>query len=91
MIQLENISKTTLEHGSKNPFDHFLKSAPDPSELLPSSNLTPQEEVRVWRKIDIRLMPILALIYLFTFLDRGASYPSPFLVEVSPTVTGNIG
>ena len=33
--------------------------------------LTPQEEARLWRKIDLRIMPILTLMYLFSFVDRG--------------------
>ncbi|KAH7921931.1 MFS general substrate transporter [Leucogyrophana mollusca] len=32
---------------------------------------TPEEERRIWRKVDIRLMPILSLMYLLSFLDRG--------------------
>ncbi|KAH9923112.1 MFS general substrate transporter [Amylocystis lapponica] len=33
--------------------------------------LTPEEEKKLWRKIDMRLMPILSLMYLCSFLDRG--------------------
>ncbi|KAG0692281.1 MFS general substrate transporter [Suillus ampliporus] len=33
--------------------------------------LTPEQERRLWRKIDLRLMPILSLMYLLSFLDRG--------------------
>ncbi|KAG0702234.1 MFS general substrate transporter [Suillus ampliporus] len=33
--------------------------------------LTPEQERKLWRKIDLRLMPILSLMYLFSFLDRG--------------------
>jgi hypothetical protein len=33
--------------------------------------LTPEQESKLWRKIDLRLMPILSLMYLFSFLDRG--------------------
>jgi hypothetical protein len=50
---------------------HYSKSFPDSPEFLTPSTLTPEEEARVWQKIDIRLMPILALLYLFSFLDRG--------------------
>jgi len=32
---------------------------------------TPEQQKAVWAKIDRRLMPILALLYLFSFLDRG--------------------
>ncbi|KAA1475242.1 MFS general substrate transporter, partial [Dentipellis sp. KUC8613] len=41
------------------------------SELPPPPQLTPEEEKRLYRKIDLRLMPILAMMYLMSFLDRG--------------------
>jgi len=41
------------------------------SSLPPPPTLTPQEEQRLWRKVDRRLMPILTLMYLLSFLDRG--------------------
>ncbi|KAG2141409.1 MFS general substrate transporter, partial [Suillus bovinus] len=33
--------------------------------------LTPEQEKKLWRKIDLRIMPILSLMYLLAFLDRG--------------------
>jgi len=33
--------------------------------------LTPEQERKLWRKVDMRLMPILSLMYLLAFLDRG--------------------
>ncbi|KAK2466573.1 hypothetical protein APHAL10511_001435 [Amanita phalloides] len=33
--------------------------------------LSPEQERKLWRKIDIRLMPILSLMYLLSFMDRG--------------------
>lgn len=41
------------------------------SSLPPPPQLTAEEEKRLWRKIDYRLMPILTLMYLCSFLDRG--------------------
>ncbi|KAF8153406.1 MFS general substrate transporter [Crassisporium funariophilum] len=41
------------------------------STLPPPPTLTDEEERRLWRKIDLRLMPILSLMYLLSFLDRG--------------------
>ncbi|KAL0564185.1 hypothetical protein V5O48_017868 [Marasmius crinis-equi] len=37
----------------------------------PSPQLTEEQETKLWRKIDRRLMPILSLMYLMSFLDRG--------------------
>ncbi|KAL4072328.1 MFS nicotinic acid transporter Tna1 [Scleroderma citrinum] len=33
--------------------------------------LSPEEERKLWKKIDLRLMPIISLMYLFSFMDRG--------------------
>ena len=40
--------------------------------LPPPLALTDEQEKKLWRKIDLRLMPILSLMYLFSFLDRGS-------------------
>lgn len=34
--------------------------------------LTAEEEKRLWRKVDRRLMPMLSVMYLLSFTDRGA-------------------
>ena len=34
-------------------------------------DLTRQEEGRLWRKVDMRLMPIMTVMYLCSFVDRG--------------------
>lgn len=63
------------------------------SELPPPPVLTEEEERRLYRKLDWRLMPILSLMYLFSFLDRGqssnVSYGSPRIL--THCVPGNIG
>ncbi|KIL65350.1 hypothetical protein M378DRAFT_105323 [Amanita muscaria Koide BX008] len=41
------------------------------SGLPPPPELTPEQERRLWRKIDIRLLPMLGLMYLMSYLDRG--------------------
>ncbi|KAF7357748.1 hypothetical protein MVEN_00820700 [Mycena venus] len=41
------------------------------SSLPPPPTLTAEEERKLWQKIDLRLMPILSLMYLLSFLDRG--------------------
>lgn len=33
--------------------------------------LTPEQEKKLWRKIDLRIVPILSLMYLLAFIDRG--------------------
>lgn len=45
---------------------------------LPSPpTLTEEEEEALYRKIDLRLMPILSVMYLCSFLDRGESTVYP--------------
>ncbi|KAK2464920.1 hypothetical protein APHAL10511_002996 [Amanita phalloides] len=46
-------------------------SGDESTTLPPIPELTPEQERRLWRKMDMRLLPILALMYLMAFLDRG--------------------
>lgn len=39
--------------------------------LPPPPTLSLEQEKALYRKIDLRLMPILSLMYLCSFLDRG--------------------
>ncbi|OJT03631.1 High-affinity nicotinic acid transporter [Trametes pubescens] len=39
--------------------------------LPPPPVLTAEEERRLWRKVDMRLIPISTLLYLVSYLDRG--------------------
>ncbi|KII95429.1 hypothetical protein PLICRDRAFT_98827 [Plicaturopsis crispa FD-325 SS-3] len=39
--------------------------------LPEAPELTEAQEKKLWRKVDLRLMPILSLMYLMSFLDRG--------------------
>jgi hypothetical protein len=49
----------------------FARSREVGGGLPPAPDLSPEDEARLWRKIDKRLMPMLALMYLMSFLDRG--------------------
>lgn len=40
-------------------------------QLPPPPVLTAEEEKRLWRKVDMRLIPISTLLYLVSYLDRG--------------------
>ena len=39
--------------------------------IPPPPELSAEHQRRVWRKIDVRLLPILTLMYLCAYLDRG--------------------
>lgn len=38
----------------------------------PPPTLTAEQEKKLWRKVDMRILPILTLMYLCSFMDRGA-------------------
>jgi hypothetical protein len=40
--------------------------------------LTAEQERKLWRKVDMRLVPILSLMYLLAFLDRGVAVATKF-------------
>ena len=46
--------------------------------LPPPPDLTPAQVKALYRKIDMKLMPILTLMYLCSFLDRGNIGESPY-------------
>ncbi|KAG6330234.1 hypothetical protein ID866_8855 [Astraeus odoratus] len=39
--------------------------------LTATVTLSPEQERKLWRKIDVRLLVIITLMYLFSFMDRG--------------------
>ena len=62
--------------------------------LPPPPQLTQAEEKKLWRKVDLKLLPVLALMYLLSFIDRGKVpfyliLPMRFLIVVNSA--GNIG
>ncbi|KIK77707.1 hypothetical protein PAXRUDRAFT_165975 [Paxillus rubicundulus Ve08.2h10] len=48
-------------HGSKERMEDSVAPA-----------LTVAQETKFWRRIDLRVMPVVVLIFLFSSLDRGA-------------------
>ncbi|KAE9396024.1 MFS general substrate transporter [Gymnopus androsaceus JB14] len=65
-LRKENASdrELHLEHANKYDFG-------GESQLPPPPTLSKEDERKLWRKIDLRLMPILCLMYLMSFMDRG--------------------
>lgn len=37
----------------------------------PDYHLTPEEEAKLYRKLDYHLLPMLGILYLLSFMDRG--------------------
>ncbi|KAI6041664.1 putative pantothenate transporter [Pisolithus marmoratus] len=44
-----------------------IQSTQQPAQV----NLGPERERKLWRKIDVRLLPMISFMYLFSFMDRG--------------------
>lgn len=83
-MSLEKDRSASLKEHAKHEsdaasFDDGIDFGGD-SKLPPPPILTEEQERKLWRKVDLRLMPILSLMYLFSFLDRG---------EWSQTIRGN--
>ncbi|KDR81104.1 hypothetical protein GALMADRAFT_222657 [Galerina marginata CBS 339.88] len=57
------------------------------STLPPPPTLTPEQERKLWRKVDLRLMPILSLMYLVSFIDRGNAKLQGLVTQLD--LTGN--
>ena len=74
-MSLEKTDSTSAKEDVKQDID-VASSVEDvdfggESKLPPPPTLTEEEERKLWRKVDLKLMPILSLMYLLSFLDRG--------------------
>ncbi|KAG7443263.1 MFS general substrate transporter [Guyanagaster necrorhizus] len=67
----KDIERCDLIENSKDTAARAIDNFGDDATLPPPPALTEEQEKKLWRKIDLRLMPILSLMYLFSFLDRG--------------------
>ena len=53
--------------------------------------LTPEQEKKLWRKVDMRILPILTIMYLCSFMDRGEHYLQRRMKRADWNSIGNIG
>ncbi|EAW25661.1 putative MFS transporter [Aspergillus fischeri NRRL 181] len=67
-IDIEKPSTVTVEHGDGPPHGSVVDKKHDKA---PGPVYSEEMEKRVLRKMDIRLIPMLATLYLLAFLDRG--------------------
>jgi hypothetical protein len=73
-----NLSPDSFAKGEKEEVDyaHGTLPAGELSTLEDGTTnleLSPEEETRILRKVDYRLVPLLAFLYLVAFLDRSNS------------------
>ncbi|KAF9220040.1 MFS general substrate transporter [Gyrodon lividus] len=48
-----------------------MNDSEEQTEVSVAPTLTAEQETKLWRKIDLRLIPIISLMYLLSFMDRG--------------------
>ncbi|GAA5913374.1 hypothetical protein JCM8208_004745 [Rhodotorula glutinis] len=76
---MDDVEKTNTVLSEKPYTEHVESSstfgqAAEPhagAVKVPARIFTAAEEDKLYRKVDLRLMPILALLYLLSFMDRG--------------------
>ena len=61
---------TPSEKGSQE-FVEEIAAAPCTDVESPSVYLNTAEEARLYRKIDMRILPVLFVLEVFSFMDRG--------------------
>ena len=64
------MSVTSENDHNGRPVEKWTFGARSVDDVAPRA-LSPEAEKRLWRKVDLRLMPILSAMYLLAFMDRG--------------------
>ncbi|KAI0816842.1 MFS general substrate transporter [Trametes gibbosa] len=74
MADIDKTSRSPTEEkmdGNVEAMIDVLPLSTDDGGLPPPPMLSAEEEKRLWRKIDMRLVPVATLLYLVSYLDRG--------------------
>jgi hypothetical protein len=66
---IEKPTTMGVEHVAETPVSSVNEKQLQDAEQIP--HFTPEQEKRVLRKMDLRLIPMLSVLYLLAFLDRG--------------------
>lgn len=69
-IDLEDVALSTKSKGDAKHNETRADNGLSEEENLFLENFSPQRRKKVLRKIDVRLLPLLGLFYIFSFLDR---------------------
>ena len=59
-----------MDNTEKPPLDATVIFGGE-DDLPPPPHLSEAEEKKLWRKVDLKLLPILTLLYLVSFIDKG--------------------
>jgi hypothetical protein len=84
------ISKRTEPSGASVPTtdalekdDFFKEERPSTEHLdIYQPSFTPQEQKKILRKVDWRLVPLLSFLYLVSFIDRGNCKSAAILLHL---------
>jgi hypothetical protein len=66
---IENPSTVLVEEFNSSPKPYAERESGGKYKFPPT--YTPEIELQILRKMDIRLLPMLAILYFLAFLDRG--------------------
>jgi hypothetical protein len=87
------ISKRTTPAGTSVPAmdalekDEFFKERPSIEQLETyQPPFTAQEQKKILRKVDWRLVPLLSFLYLVSFIDRGNRKSAALLLPLPSTL-----
>ncbi|KIJ13998.1 hypothetical protein PAXINDRAFT_13121 [Paxillus involutus ATCC 200175] len=70
----------------------IIGSSDEQAESPVVPTLTAEQETKLWRKIDVKLIPIVATMYFLSFMDRGVYLSLPtFSRSFHTRRAGNIG
>ena len=67
MVDVKVNNKLELD----TPPESIHKLCPSTPDSSKAEKVLVPDEKEVWSKVDRRLLPILAVMYLFSFMDRG--------------------
>ncbi|KAF9220033.1 hypothetical protein BS17DRAFT_715834 [Gyrodon lividus] len=66
-----------------------VSGSEEQTEISVAPTLTAEQETKLWRKIDLRLIPIIALMYFLSFLDRSGCNAKLEGLMTQLNLTGN--
>jgi hypothetical protein len=76
---------------SKDDNDFENSSSAHDASMIEPSDVSIEAERKLIRKLDLQLIPVIVLLYLFSFLDRGMSPHSCVELKTKRGTTVNIG
>lgn len=76
-----------VEHGKQSNTSKWHEAGLSEEEASFLANVSPEEESKIYRKIDYRVVPMLTMLYLISHLDRANLGAYLFLQTVKTNLT----